>query len=193
MCGYDGAALPLNPMTTNWSFGRRMVVIASLCGYGQSPSVCAEETKDPDGPPPIFSLSSSGGRSSAPEAKALAPATHGRGTPDAMFLRILEGLPRFVAGTPGRDASPGESPSASAVGMPVLMEPFTVRGARLPQMEEPRGSRFERMIDTGSVSRRKGREFSSELTFLDLARESNWEPFSLQPPQAATLRLTFSW
>ena len=73
------------------------------------------------------------------------------------------------------------------------METFTEVDTRLPEFNKPRESELEKIIRTGSVFRYNGETFSSEMTFLDLAEQYHWKPFSIQPPPAISIRFTLSW
>jgi hypothetical protein len=102
---------------------------------------------------------------------------------------IAQGLPKFdsrISDQPANKPTPG--PSA-----PLLMEPFTVFDTRVLDLEKPHENLLETIIGTDPVFRHVGDRLTSELTFVDLAKASNWTPFSLQPPQAVGLRFTVSW
>lgn len=165
----------------------------SLCACGISSTAAAGESKDSGGAPSIFSVSSK--RASSPDPAPRAPAAADRmsGATDTLLQKIADGLPKFDAKVALNDATSPDKPPAPDDAKPVLMEPFTVFDTRLPELGKPHGSQLERILETGSVFRYDGRKLSSELTLLDLATQSNWKPFTIQPPPAASIRLTLSW
>jgi hypothetical protein len=110
-----------------------------------------------------------------------------------MSRLIAEGLPRYDSRTSDQGTDQAANPSTLGQSGPMLMEPFTVFDTRVLDLEKPHENLLETIEGTDPVNRRVGDRLTSELTFVDLAKASNWRPFSLEPPPAVSLRFTVSW
>lgn len=110
-----------------------------------------------------------------------------------MSRLIAEGLPKYDSRTSDHVADQAANPSTPGQSVPVLMEPFTVFDTRVLDLEKPHENLLQTVIGTDPAYRNVGDRLTSELTFVDLAKASNWTPFSLQPPPAVSLRFTVSW
>jgi hypothetical protein len=106
---------------------------------------------------------------------------------------IAEGLPKYDSRNPEQGADQAANLSTPGQSGPVLMEPFTVFDTRVLDLEKPHENILGGIEGTEPVYRRIGDRLTSELTFVDLAKASNWRPFSLEPPPAVSLRFTVSW
>jgi hypothetical protein len=110
-----------------------------------------------------------------------------------MLELISEGLPKFDPKLAESDADQTGSLSSLEQSVPMVMDPFTVFEARVLDLEKPHENLLEKVEGTDPLYHRVGDSFTSELTFVDLGKASNWTPFSLQPPPAVSLRFTVSW
>jgi hypothetical protein len=110
-----------------------------------------------------------------------------------MSRLIAEGLPKYESRTSDQGTGQSANPPILGQSVPVLMEPFTVFDTRVLDLEKPHENLLERINGTEPVYRHVGDRLTSELTFVDLAKASNWRPFSLEPPPAVSLRFTVSW
>jgi hypothetical protein len=106
---------------------------------------------------------------------------------------IAEGLPKYDSKTSDQGADKASNPPTPGQSVPLLMEPFTVFDTRILDLEKPHENLLGTIEGTEPVYRRVGDRLTSELTFVDLAKASNWRPFSLEPPPAVSLRFTVSW
>jgi len=180
-------------MATSWKVGRHILVASSFCACGLSQNIGAEELKDAGAIPPIFSRPVTERAATSPAAGTLAAPNPRRESTSPILELISEGLPKFNPRLAENDADQAGSLSSLEPSVPVLMDPFTVFDARVLELEKPHENPLERIIGTEPVYRHVGDRLTSELTFVDLARASNWRPFSLEPPPAVSLRFTVSW
>lgn len=174
----------------HWRLRRNALVALSLCAGGLSSDGSAEEAKETGAIPPIFARREAENPlpQQADGAQA-APAPRSEAT-EAQLQQISEGLPKFDSRLTQKDS---DEPSAPEQSSPVLMEPFNVFDARTLQLRRPNDSLLEKLNSTDPVFRHIGKTMTSELTFVDLAKASNWGPFSVQAPLAVSLRFTLSW
>ncbi len=177
-------------MPTHWRLRRNALVALSLCASGLSSDVPAEEAKETGDIPPIFARREAENPLPRQVADAqAAPAPRSESTP-ALLQEISEGLPKFDSKL--AQADPDQT-SALEQSSPVLMEPFNVFDARILQLRRPNESLLEKLNSMEPLYRHAGKNMTSELTFVDLAKASNWGPFSVQAPLAMSLRFTLSW
>ena len=175
------------------SLGRHVLPAVSLFACAVPSHAGAGESGDASVVPPVFSDSMREAARPAPIGKTVvmpAPASRQTGT---ISRTISDGFPRFDAKLPEDFAIPSGILPAGDPSKPVLMEPYTVFDARLPEFSKPDQNLLEKVFETGSVFRHDGKKLSSELTFLDLGVQSNWKAPSRHPPPAITLRFTLSW
>ena len=149
---------------------------SSLCVYGFSSTALAEESKQTNGVPPIFSSTMPQASGTPPPASATANKTPNNSSYVATLQKISEGLPKFDSQISGQDLFRTAIPSTSDLPKPVLMETLTVFDTRLPEFNKPLESELEKIVRTGSVFRYNGKTFSSEMTFLDLVEQYHWKP-----------------
>jgi hypothetical protein len=183
-------------MAMSWRVGRHILVASSFCAGGLSQSIGAEEPKDAGAIPPIFSRPVAERAATSSEADTLAAPTPRRESTLPMLDLISEGLPKFNPKVADNDADQPGSLSSLGQSVPVLMDPFTVFDARVLELEKPHENLLERIDGTEPVYRHVGDRLTSELTFVDLAKASNWRPFSMEPSAArpaVSLRFTVSW
>lgn len=110
-----------------------------------------------------------------------------------MLQQISDGLPKFDSRMAQKDSGQADNSAAPEQSRPVLMEPFKVFDARVLELKRPHENLLEKLNSMEPVFRHVGKTMTSELTFVDLAKASNWGPFSVEPPPAVSLRFTLSW
>jgi hypothetical protein len=180
-------------MATYWRVGRHILAASSFCACGLSQDIGAGEPENTGAIPPIFSRTMTDRASTSPgDGAPAAPAPLGNST-SPMFELISEGLPKFNPKPAENEADQAGSLSTLEQSVPVQMDPFTVFDARILGLEKPHENLLEKIIGTEPVYRHVGDRLTSELTFVDLAKEYNWKPFSIEPPPAVSVRFTVSW
>jgi hypothetical protein len=155
--------------------------------------VAAEDETETGGIPPIFARKEAQNLPPQPAASAQADPSPRSESTAALLQQISEGLPKLDSRLAQKDSDPAASQAAPEQSTPVLMEPFSVFDERILELRRPNESLLERVNSTKPVFRHVGKSMTSELTFVDLARASNWGPFSVQAPLAVSLRFTLSW
>jgi hypothetical protein len=181
-------------MTTYTKIGRGIFVASSLWACGLSLIVWAGESKEsPAGVPPIFAPPVAGDKTSPSAASAPTPVPPGSPSTETIHRQVSEGLPKFDSKGAGPEGSVPDSTAIAGAAAPIQMDRFTVYDARVLELMKPSESLLERISRAEPLFRYKGKKYTSELTFVDLASASNWKPFSIDPPPAVSLRFTISW
>jgi|HubBroStandDraft_2_1064218.scaffolds.fasta_scaffold192891_2 hypothetical protein len=184
---------PHKAMATHWRKGRNWVAALSILAGGFPVRLAAEKPGDDAAIPPIFAVPAAEA-APAPQAADLVSSPAGRGeSTDATLQLISEGLPKFDPRLAAQASGPGDDTSAAAQSAPIFMKPFTVFDAPILELTKPQEDLLARIEGTEPLFRAVGKNMTSELTFVDLAKAYNWRPFSVDPPPAVSVRFTISW